>query len=76
VHPDEQRRGLATALLLNAVAAMRAAGLRAAQLGVASDNPRALRLYERAGMTQKFQVDTLERPATVAELSEKFDDRS
>jgi mycothiol synthase len=61
VHPDEQGRGLGTALLLNAFAAFRAAGLRAAQLGVASDNPKALRLYERAGMRQRFRFDVLER---------------
>lgn len=66
VHPDEQRRGLGTALLLNAFAGFRAAGLRAAQLGVASDNPRALRLYERAGMTQRFRVDVLEHPGDYA----------
>jgi ribosomal protein S18 acetylase RimI-like enzyme len=76
VHPAEQRCGLGTSLLTHAFVGFADAGLGEAQLGVASDNPRALRLYERAGMTQKFQVDTLERPATVAELSEKFDDRS
>src|SRR3954452_22970079 len=62
VDPDEQGRGLGTALLLNAFAAFRDAGLRAAQLGVASDNPKALRLYERAGMRQRFRFDVLERP--------------
>ena len=62
VHPGEQGRGLGTALLLNAFAAFRAAGLQAAQLGVASDNPGALRLYERAGMRQRFRFDVLERP--------------
>jgi hypothetical protein len=38
------------------------AGLREAQLGVASDNPRALRLYERVGMSARFRVDTYQRP--------------
>jgi mycothiol synthase len=61
VHPGEQGRGLGTTLLLSAFAAYRAAGLHAAQLGVASDNPRALRLYERAGMTQRFRFDVFER---------------
>jgi mycothiol synthase len=63
VHPDEQGRGLGTALLLTAFAAYRAAGLRTAQLMVASDNPRALRLYERAGMAPGIRYDNLERPA-------------
>jgi mycothiol synthase len=62
VHPDEQGRGLGTALLLTAFAAYRAAGLRAAQLNVASDNPRALRVYERAGMGQRFRLDVFEHP--------------
>lgn len=62
VHPDEQGRGLGTAMLRTAFAAFAAAGLAQAQLGVASDNPRAVDLYERLGMTPKFQVDTYERP--------------
>jgi mycothiol synthase len=61
VHPDHQRRGLGSAMLLTAFGLFAAAGLREAQLGVASDNPRALRLYERIGMTQRFQADTYER---------------
>lgn len=62
VHPDHQRQGLATGLLRAAFARFAAAGLREAQLGVASDNPRALRLYERAGMSQRFKADTYQRP--------------
>lgn len=62
VHPDHQRRGLGTALLRTAFTRFAAAGLREAQLGVASDNPRALRLYERAGMSPRFRFDTYERP--------------
>jgi mycothiol synthase len=61
VHPEFQRRGLGTALLLNAFTRFAGAGLAEAQLGVASDNPRALRLYERAGMTRRFQAYTYER---------------
>lgn len=61
VHPDRQRCGLGGAMLLTAFGLFAAAGLREAQLGVASDNPRALALYERVGMTQRFQADTYER---------------
>jgi mycothiol synthase len=61
VHPGYQRRGLGTALLLTAFARYAGAGLVEAQLGVASDNPRALRLYERAGMTPRFAAYTYER---------------
>jgi mycothiol synthase len=62
VHPDHQRRGLGSALLRNSFAGFAAAGLREAQLGVASDNPRALALYERVGMHARFQTDVYERP--------------
>jgi mycothiol synthase len=63
VHPEASGRGLGEALLRTAFAGFAAAGLRSAQLGVASDNPRALRLYERAGMTQRFRVDVFEKSA-------------
>jgi mycothiol synthase len=63
VHPDHRGRGLATALLTAAFARFAAAGLREAQLGVASGNPRALRLYERRGMRPKFRFDTYVRAA-------------
>ena len=63
VHPDHRRRGLGRALLETAFARCAAAGLHEAQLGVASDNPRALRLYLEAGMTVRFSGDTYERPA-------------
>ena len=62
VHPDHQRRGLASALLRQAFAGFAAAGLREAQLSVASSNPRGLRLYERLGMTPRFRFDVYERP--------------
>jgi mycothiol synthase len=65
VHPEQQHRGLGTALLREAFARFAAAGLKQAQLGVASDNPRALRLYERVGMKQRFRFDTYERPILI-----------
>jgi mycothiol synthase len=61
VHPDHQGRGVGTALLRRAFAGYAGAGLREAQLGVASDNPRAFELYERVGMRQKFRFDVYER---------------
>jgi mycothiol synthase len=66
VDPAERGRRIGEALLLTAFARFRDAGLRSAQLGVASDNPRALRLYERVGMTQGFRVDVFEYRANDA----------
>jgi mycothiol synthase len=63
IHPAHQGRGLGTMLLLSAFAAFARAGLREAQLAVASDNARALRLYERAGMTSRHRFDVYERRA-------------
>jgi mycothiol synthase len=63
VDPGRQRRGIGAALLQNAFARFAAAGLRQAQLMVASDNPQALRVYERAGMVLDVQFDIYERPA-------------
>lgn len=61
VRPGHQREGIGTALLQTALARFAAVGLREAQLGVASTNPGALRLYERVGMTPRFRVDVYER---------------
>ena len=61
VHPERRRRGLGSALLGIAFARFAADGLREAQLGVASDNPRALALYERLGMSPRFVVDAFAR---------------
>lgn len=66
VHPHHQRRGLGSALLLRSFARFAAAGLKEAQLGVASDNPKALALYERMGMHARLQIDVYERPVPVA----------
>lgn len=62
VAPERQRQGIGTVLLQTAFAGYAGAGLRQAQLMVASDNPRALRVYERAGMTVQLQFDIYERP--------------
>jgi RimJ/RimL family protein N-acetyltransferase len=52
------------ALLTQAFASFADAGLREAQLGVASFNERALRVYERVGMTPQLQFDIYERPVS------------
>ncbi|MBV8998589.1 MAG: GNAT family N-acetyltransferase [Solirubrobacterales bacterium] len=62
VEPGHQRKGLGTTMLRSAFAAFAAAGLGEAQLGVASYNDRALRVYERVGMTVRHQFDIYERP--------------
>jgi GNAT superfamily N-acetyltransferase len=61
VDPAHQGRGIGRATLRTALAGFAAAGLQGAQLGVSAQNPRALRLYESVGMTQKFRIDTFER---------------
>ena len=63
VDPEYQRRGIGTVLLRQAFASFAAAGLREAQLMVASDNPEALRVYERVGMMVQLQFDIYERPS-------------
>jgi mycothiol synthase len=65
VDPCQRRRGLGTAMLHSAFGRFAAAGLQEAQLGVASDNSRALRLYERVGMSPRFQFDTYQRPISL-----------
>ncbi len=65
VHPAHRGAGLATALLHSTFSLAAEKGLREVQLGVASDNPGALRLYERCGMTPRFRFDTFERPTRV-----------
>ncbi|MGZ4218564.1 MAG: GNAT family N-acetyltransferase [Solirubrobacteraceae bacterium] len=62
VDPSERGRGLGTSLLLTAFADFARAGLRDAWLDVASDNPRGLRLYDRAGMSERLRVDVYEKP--------------
>lgn len=62
VAPERQNRGLGTAMLQSAFATFAEAGLREVRLGVASYNPRALHVYERLGMTERFRFDVYERP--------------
>jgi mycothiol synthase len=64
VHPGHRRQGVGTTLLRSAFARFAAAGLGRGELGVASDNPEALKLYERVGMRPRFQSDTYERELT------------
>ncbi|MFL5863171.1 MAG: GNAT family N-acetyltransferase [Solirubrobacteraceae bacterium] len=64
VAPTHQGRGIGTALLTRGFADFAAAGLAQAQLGVASDNPRALRIYEAVGMGRRFRFDVFERAIT------------
>jgi mycothiol synthase len=61
VHPDCAGKGLGSALLRTAYARAAQAGFRSGRLGVASDNPNAIRLYARAGMTQRWRVDSYAR---------------
>ena len=61
VSPGERRAGLGMTLLLTVFARCAAAGLDEVALDVASDNPRAQRLYRRAGMTERRRVDVLEK---------------
>jgi mycothiol synthase len=57
VHPRWRRRGIGSALLRTAFARFAADGLREAQLGAASDNPRARQIYDRAGLRPRFVID-------------------
>ena len=49
VMPKFRGQGLGEALVLQALAAFKAAGLASAQLDVTAENEKALRLYERLG---------------------------
>jgi mycothiol synthase len=55
-------RGIGSALVAAAVGIWCAAGVRRAGLTVASDNPRARRVYERLGMTVLYTLEEFERP--------------
>jgi ribosomal protein S18 acetylase RimI-like enzyme len=62
VHPDQAGKGLGGRLLQAVFAAAGAAGQRSVRLNVASDNPNAVRLYERVGMSQRWRVDDYQKP--------------
>lgn len=62
VSESERGRGLGAAIVAQALAAFARAGLREARLEVASDNPSAVRLYERAGMVRRHGAAIWEKP--------------
>jgi mycothiol synthase len=66
VDPAARRRGIATALLDTAFGIWRADGVELAELTVASDNPRAIALYEGLGMRRVYTLDSYERPISTA----------
>ncbi len=51
VIPSQRRRGLATALMLESMRRMQAAGMSTALLNVNTNNPGAIQAYERLGFT-------------------------
>ena len=57
----ERGQGLGSLLLLSAFADFAYMGLGEATLDVASDNQRALRVYERAGMTARHRINVFEK---------------
>jgi ribosomal protein S18 acetylase RimI-like enzyme len=61
VHPDAQGKGVGARLLRSVFAAAAAAGQRQVRLNVASDNPNAVKLYERVGMRQAWRVDDYQK---------------
>jgi mycothiol synthase len=61
VHPDAQGHGLGARLLSAVFAASGRAGQRQVRLNVASDNPNAVKLYERVGMRQAWRVDDYQK---------------
>lgn len=55
-------RGLGRGLLLHGLAALRAAGLRVAELSVQGENAGATRLYESVGMRPVWTIERWEKP--------------
>jgi ribosomal protein S18 acetylase RimI-like enzyme len=62
VLPHAAGQGLGSRLLQAVFAAAATVGQRGVCLNVASDNPDAVRLYERVGMTQRWRVDDYQKP--------------
>lgn len=61
VVPDVRRRGVGRALLVHALSTLAGAGATESRLDVASDNPRALRLYRSVGMAERHEVVVYEK---------------
>ncbi|HLJ03427.1 MAG TPA: GNAT family N-acetyltransferase [Solirubrobacteraceae bacterium] len=59
---DERGLGLGAAIVGYALAAFARTGLREARLEVASDNPVAVRMYERAGLARRNGAAIWEKP--------------
>lgn len=64
VAAQERGRGLGAAIVGYALAAFARAGLREARLEVASDNPVAVRMYERAGLARRHGAAIWEKPVS------------
>jgi ribosomal protein S18 acetylase RimI-like enzyme len=61
VHPEHQGQGLGGRLLQAVFAAAAQDGIARVFLSVASDNPNALHVYERVGMTQRWRIDDYQK---------------
>lgn len=66
VAPRARGHGLGRALLLHGLAALRAAGLRTAELSVQGENAGAARLYESVGMRPVWTIERWEKPLRAA----------
>ena len=61
VHPDAPGPGPRRAAAQSRLRRGGAAGQRQVRLNVASDNPNAVKLYERVGMRQAWRVDDYQK---------------
>ena len=62
VAPRVRGQGLGRAMLLHGLAALRDAGMTAAELSVQGENASATRLYESVGMTPASTIERWEKP--------------